>query len=827
MMMRFRSITVFCVLTACISSQTLGESKLSYIDLIDRLADLERLAILPAEGETTRQWSSYDRASRYDEQTGKYVNWAANSDGFGGRGWIREEEGKLVLAEMEGPGCIWRIWSALPKEGHVRIYLDGQAEPVVDLPFIGYFNGQNEPFNRSALVHIVASGKNCYVPIPFQKSCKIVADKDYGEFHHFTYTLFPKGTVVPTFSRSLSDEESAALDKANELLSNCGPHFPKYRPGQRTKSFTVNLEPGQKAVISKIRGPRAISSVVLRADIPSDVELQRQVLRELVLQIFWDGEDNPSVWCPLGDFFGTAPGVNYYHSLPLGITEDVFYSNWFMPFASEGRIELINEGTFRTALKFEIRHVPLSRPAEEYGRFHAKWHRDALLPVEEERWIDWPMLKTTGRGRFCGVELEVWNPRGSWWGEGDEKFFVDGEKFPSTYGTGSEDYFGYAWSDPTLWENCYHNQTISENNKGHTSVNRWHIADNVPFQSSFEGCIEKYFANTRPTLYSCVAYWYLAPGGHDPYGFVGLADRVGWYEPVKYPVEVAGIVVLGAPAGSIEAQHMGGFRADKWVNNEQLWWIGEAGAKLRIGIEVEKDGFYRILTRHTKARDYGIIQWWLNGQKIGEPMDLYYGTDVIATEEIDLGTYHLTGGEHELNVEIVGINPDAIKSYMVGIDYIKVETEETREEPAANELMKVGDFQKIYDPSIGEQQKWYINDHCFIRAGDGTWHLFGITHAEPANPMDEDNLAHATAANLMQSPWQKKPFALSVDADWNEQHLWAPHVILHKDLYYMYYCAGDKDNTKYKIHLTTSKDLYDWTRHPANPVIVDGYDARD
>ena len=825
-MKRYCSTIMILVLTVCIFSEALGKSKLTYVDLIEMLTDLERLATLPAEGETTRQWSSYDRTSYYDEQTGKYINWEANGDGFGGAGWIREEQGSLVLAEMEGPGCIWRIWSATPKQGHVKIYLDGQTEPVVDLPFADYFNGKSEPFNRSALVHIVASGKNSYIPIPFQKSCKIVADKDYGEFHHFTYTLFPKGTNVPTFSRSLTKEESAALDKANELLSNCGPGFSKRRPGQQTESFTVNPVAGQKAVVTKICGSRAITSLVLKGDIPSDVKLQRQVLRELVLQISWDGEDTPSVWCPLGDFFGTAPGVNYYRSLPLGVTEDVFYSNWFMPFSSEARIELINEGSFSSALEFEVTHVPLSRPIEEYGRFHAKWHRDAFLPVEKERWIDWPMLKTTGRGRFCGVELEVWNPRGGWWGEGDEKFFVDGEKFPSTYGTGSEDYFGYAWSNPTLWENCYHNQTISEDNKGHTSVNRWHIADNVPFQSSFEGCIEKYYRNNRPTLYSCVAYWYQAPGGIDPYGAVPLSERVGWYKPPQYPLDIAGIFVLENPAGSIEAQGMGGFRADKWSHNEQLWWIGEANAKLRIGIEVAEDGYYKILTRHTKAQDYGIIQWWLNGQKIGKPMDLYYSDDVIATEEIDLGTYQLTAGKHELNVEIVGINPDAIKSYMVGIDYIKVEADEIREAPAASELIKVGDFQKIYDPSVGEQKKWYINDHCFI-LGDGLWHLFGITHAEPANPIDEDNLAHATAANLTQSPWEKEEYALSVDADWKEEHLWAPHVIFHKGLYYMYYCAGDKDNTKYRIHLATSKNLYDWTRHRANPVIVDGYDARD
>ncbi|MDO8684570.1 MAG: glycosyl hydrolase family 32 [Armatimonadota bacterium] len=143
-------------------------------------------------------------------------------------------------------------------------------------------------------------------------------------------------------------------------------------------------------------------------------------------------------------------------------------------------------------------------------------------------------------------------------------------------------------------------------------------------------------------------------------------------------------------------------------------------------------------------------------------------------------------------------------------------------------LVTAGKFVKIYDPSVGEQEKWYINDHCFIRGANGMWHLYGITHAEPANPLDEDNFAHAIAMSLTQSPWDKKPFALSVDWQvWNERHLWAPHIVFHKGIYYMFYCAGDKDSTKYKIHLATSRDLWVWKRHPKNPMVVDGFDARD
>lgn len=140
-----------------------------------------------------------------------------------------------------------------------------------------------------------------------------------------------------------------------------------------------------------------------------------------------------------------------------------------------------------------------------------------------------------------------------------------------------------------------------------------------------------------------------------------------------------------------------------------------------------------------------------------------------------------------------------------------------------------GDFFRIYDQSIGENKRWYINDHCFVKATDGKWHMFGITHEEPANPREEKNFAHAIADSLTQINWVKQPFALTAaeKAPWAEHHLWAPHVVFHEGYWYIYYCAGGEKSTEYKIHLATSKDLVNWTRHPENQMVTDGYDARD
>jgi hypothetical protein len=168
----------------------------------------------------------------------------------------------------------------------------------------------------------------------------------------------------------------------------------------------------------------------------------------------------------------------------------------------------------------------------------------------KDRWPDWTLLQTKGQGRYVGTQLHIWSPRPGWWGEGDDKFFVDGEKFPSIFGTGSEDYFGFAFgtSDHT---NPLQGQPSAED--FHFSDYRWHIPDAVPFQKSFEGCIEKYQGNDRPVLYDAVAYWYLAPGGTDPYEPLPIFQRTGYMNPpvihcepgvIEGPVRKVGAAIL-------------------------------------------------------------------------------------------------------------------------------------------------------------------------------------------------------------------------------------------------------------------------------------------
>lgn len=480
---------------------------------------------------------------------------------------------------------------------------------------------------------------------------------------------------MPTFRRELSPEDNAALDAANQLLKDCAPRDTSQGHAKTLGDGWLSGPGG--ADTRTLDGPAVIRLLPVKVDLPPS-PADRDVLRELALQIKWDGEPSPAVWCPLGDFFGTAPGANKYRSFPCGLTEDGwFYANWFMPFGKSAEVKIVNEGRPPRHVQFEVCTTPRKGDPAKFARFHAKWHRDEFLPTLQARAMDWPMLKTTGRGRFVGVMVHIWNPRGGWWGEGDETFFVDGEQFPSPIGTGSEDYFGYAWSSAKLFYHPFHHQPFNSGNcKGHISVNRWQIADQIPFQNSFAADIEKYFPNEKPTLSAATVYWYLEAGGHDPYAPVAVAQRTSYCVPPE-PRVIPGVIegeklkVVSKTGGNPQEQDMAGF-GERWSNDTHLWWIdAKPGDKLELALPVSQEGKYTLTAHLTKAPDYGIVQLFLDDHKLGDPVDLY-DPHVVPSGAIKLGHHELSAGDHKLGVQITGANEKAVKSYLFGLDYGKL-----------------------------------------------------------------------------------------------------------------------------------------------------------
>lgn len=530
-----------CVLLlAAISTLHAEEAakELSYRDLLDRLSNMEILAEPPVEGEMSGSFSSWHRSSRYDRKSDQYIKWHKNGDGSG---FVRKEGDRFVIFEKEGPGVIWRIWSADPQKGHIRFIIDGQE--VLNKPFKDLFEtfGQfNLRMNFPDLVHTLSRGRNHWIPIPYNKSCKITMDPNWGRFYHITYTTFPKSTKLPVFTGKFERDVSVAIAEADKKLHERGAK--RYLEKGETRVLkSVKVDPGKTVTVYKEKSPKAISGIVVRPPLV-DRKQTEAMLRELTMQIYWDGEKKPSVWSPLGDFFGATKGMHNFRTLAVGMSEESMYSNWYMPFKS-AKLTLTNTGKEARTVDFAILTKDLDRDPGELLRFHAKWHK---APFREEvqskgRKLDWPMLVTEGTGRYCGVSIHVWNywkmPERKpeywwygqwnrktinwWWGEGDEKFYVDGEKMPSTFGTGSEDYVGYAWSAeapfPTFQSAFASQPHVPVDSNGHTSINRFHTADNVPFQKSFTAVIEKYKTQVNECEMDYVAYFYLKPGQADRY----------------------------------------------------------------------------------------------------------------------------------------------------------------------------------------------------------------------------------------------------------------------------------------------------------------------
>jgi hypothetical protein len=686
---------VMAALLASVAPSPLRAETLTYADLVHRLTDMQHLATLPPPGEASGLASSYDRASKYDAAADKYISWGANNDGDG---IIREEGTGQVMAEIQGPGCIWRTWSAEPDNGHVKIYLDGSAAPAVDLPFFRFFSPDGPFGSWQHLAYIQPSnfsrGCDNFVPISFQKSCKIVGDKGdatpqskWGGYFQFTYTRFAPGTVVPTFKMPISTEDSAALTQADHALANCAVD-PVPRSGQKDQTTTITVAPGQVSTALNLDGAGAITLLKIKTALPDDFEAQRELLRQLTIRITWDGAATPAVWSPLGDFFAFIGGAGTFATLPCGLTDDgTFYSHWYMPFGKGAKIELGNESATPVTFDVKASIAPLDLPIETLGRFHAKWHRDEFLPTRADRAPDWTLVTTTGAGRFVGTMLHVWNPGAQWWGEGDEKFFVDGEKFPSDFGTGSEDFFGYAWGCAGRFVQAFHAQPLNENNCGHVDDMRWFIGDNFPFQKSFEGCIEKYFPNDQPregSTYADTSYWYLSADGTDPYVDPAPVDqRIGyWTRKVTYHepgvIEAESLQAIkwhsppyvedmwGAWPGPTDA------KAGVWSGDLQLAWPSALNEELELRLPVEKAGTYKFVIRPTKAPTSGIFQFFIDDKPMGSPLDLY-GPALTRGDSAEVGTVTLSAGTHDLKIRDVGSDP-ATKPGTIsfGLDYIKL-----------------------------------------------------------------------------------------------------------------------------------------------------------
>lgn len=464
---------------------------LSYADLLGQLTDLDRLTHLQT-GFRGGLFSSWDRNSRNV--------WGANGDA--GQYLRVEPNGEAVMMDIDGPGVVYRIWSANPM-GKIRVYLDGAESPTFEWNFPDLFDGNLFPFVKPLVYRRddPQSASDCYLPIPFAKHIKITADKAHGEYYHFNYVLYPKDKTVASFRLPLAEAEQIALTAAARAWSLPGRDPKPKLVNQETIARNITLEPGQSIEICSVKGTAMIRAI--RARVQSD---QRYAWRKLVLRCTWDNARQPQVESPLGPFFGFDWETAEYGSVPVGCLQSQAYNYFPMPFKNSASLTLTSYLEQPATIEYEIEWAPAPRLPDDFTYFYARWrHEPDIVNFE------YSFLETAGRGHFVGVSMPIDHPLPGWWGEGDEKVWVDDDQFPPYIGTGSEDYFGDAWGIRYLSGPSYGASSA----KGHRTCNyRWHFMDFIPFAERMRMTIENYGPNGQGPRgqydYSSTAFWYQA-----------------------------------------------------------------------------------------------------------------------------------------------------------------------------------------------------------------------------------------------------------------------------------------------------------------------------
>lgn len=259
--------------------------------------------------------------------------------------------------------------------------------------------------------------------------------------------------------------------------------------------------------------------------------------RKVLIRITWDDQDRPSVLAPLGDFFcigNSYPGN--FSSLPFNVSLKPEEAGRYgapcsvacyfpMPFNKKAKIEIVNENDLPFILYFNIDYEMYAEPLPaDTAYFHARWNRNnpcngwgpdiqtnspevntAINLKGEDNYV---VLETEGTGHYVGCNLSVKHFQGSWWGEGNDMFFIDGEEYPSLNGTGTEDYFNHAWG---MQRNAYpfYGTIVHEGDTdGFHVAYRFHITDPVHFKKKIKVTIEHGHANHLSDDWSSTAYWY-------------------------------------------------------------------------------------------------------------------------------------------------------------------------------------------------------------------------------------------------------------------------------------------------------------------------------
>ena len=652
-----------CLFVVAIFSLSVYSTGLSAADEwvpgIQELYRLDRLAVLK-ESIKVASISSYDRTG-------------GNNDGFGGQySFVRKEKDGLVLADLQGPGVIYRIWTPTPTDDMLEFYFDGESQPSIRVKFRELFLGKHPTFVRP-LVGYGAGGFYSYVPLTYEKSCKVFIRAERLQFYQINYATYPKGTAIVGFPKQPPDEYRYHLEKARRLFDSCGSDISSYLvpAGGSIERFStkVRLKPSEAVKIFEINRPGRVVGIRIS---PPEAFADKE--RGVILRAYWDGDKEPAILSPAGDFFGYAWGEPATKSLLVGTANRVSYCYFPMPFDKSARIELFSERSLarETELEAEVLFVPVARRENE-GRFYAIWRREN--PTTKGR--PFTFIETTGRGHLVGFiqQSQGFESGNTYFFEGDDQTTIDGELV--IHGTGSEDLYNGGWYDVTGRWDAKRSFSLSgclgyKKHLARTGGYRFLLGDAYSYRKSVLQTIEH--APTGNDLlndYCAVTFLYPRDRPTCEFALPPAAERkvidlkrivfaTWWNIPISAFSYRNGTLTKNSEKLDGKDVRFLSFRAksNDTFGHHFICFICELPAA----------GKYKVSLDAVKGPSQGKVQMFLDEAPVGPEVDLYATERECALDEY-IGTLNLAEGSNNLLFKLVGKHAE---SQGLGLDLTNI-----------------------------------------------------------------------------------------------------------------------------------------------------------
>lgn len=616
--------------------------------VVDEILQLYRIDQLPQyRVGMVEQFSSYDR-------TGK------NDDGFKGTySYIRKEGDAQVIAEMKGPGVINRIyWAANSYQDTIQFFFDNENEPRIYMPFYNLFAGNQFPFLNPVCGHEVG-GYYCYLPIPYEKSCKVVFLGKMN-FYQLQFRTYPEDTNIRTFSMIWNEREKEALYHGVRTWKKVGTNYlHDVYEKLYTKDSTVELCPGETIKIFEMNRGGRIAGIEM-----TGIGTLDENENGLILKAKWDHEKEWAINAPVKDFFGYFFGEKSMCSLVAGVSGDTSYIYYPMPFRYHAVLELEylkpeKPTTKKHRLGIRIYYNNKLQEKTE-GKFYSFWKRE--VPRDGE---PYEILRVTGKGHYVGTILRCQGSIAGSTGffEGDDCAEADGKL--RIHGTGSEEFFNGGWyAVPDQWDMAY---SLPVNGclgfsvpMSRTGGYRNYLSDKLSFRENFKLTIEHGPAgNMFPVDYSSVAFYYAEKAVRQE-----APDANSSVYPHPEVIKFNGIFIpiLAFTNGKItNSQKMEG------KSVLILETLNDKPMLAKFELNVPDDGRYKLSSSYFRTPSSGEIRYMQRQNELTTWTSLKQDKETYV-EKDDLGILHIKDGSGTVTIHLRGSG----NSHFI-LDYLQLE----------------------------------------------------------------------------------------------------------------------------------------------------------